>query len=243
LTTTRKAAIHCPCCEKKFDTEIVVSTIWTGEVSTDLLRFAWGKMPINYLVHTCPACGWSGQEENPDQVPLHVSQFVKESITPKLGRRGVPSWRRWEFHARIQEAAGACELELGAAFLIAAQCARLDERFEEERIYRLESIGHYGKALEKGEVHDDALYQTTYLMGELHRRVGNTWEARKWFQEVLDLDLDHKRREFFVDLARQQMTDPRRFIDEESGDEFRKRERPSLWSRLKGLLGRKPIRY
>jgi len=219
------------------------STIWSGRISTDLLRFSMGRMPVNYVVHTCPRCGWSGQEERPDPASPEVRRFVREYITPMLEKGDVPPWRKWEYYALIKEAAGAADLEIGSAFLIAAQCARLGEKYERERQYRLRSVDHYLKAMEEGGVPEDSLYQTTYLIGELFRRIGDTWKSRHWFKKVLDMDIEHERREFFVKLTRQQMTEPRNFIDEEHERESRRPEKRGPLSRLKKLLGVREVRY
>lgn len=203
-----------------------------------------GKMAVNYLVHTCPACGWSGQGEHPQPVPESVRQFVRERITTRLSGKPPAPWRRWEFHALIQEAAGAGDFEIGGIYLIAAQCARLGGQFEEEKKYRRQSIDHYILALKEGEVPEDVLYKTTYLVGELYRRVDDTWKSKEWFQKVLDMDLEHDRRKFFVDLTHQQMTNPQNIIGIDPGEsEERQIDRPSLWSRIKRLLGAEKSRY
>jgi uncharacterized protein (DUF2225 family) len=244
MTRLRKTSITCPCCDEKFSSDIMFSTIWSGKVSTDLLRFSMGtRVPVNYLVHTCPECGWSGQEEHPEPAPPEIRRFVRENITPDMKNREIPPWRKWEYHAHIKQAAGCGEMELGSVFLIAAQCARLGENYEEEKRYRLKSIDHYLKAVEKGEIPEDSLYQTTYILGELYRRVGNKWKSNEWYQKVLEMDQEHERRDFFVNLARQQMSAPRDYIDEEDEREAAKQDKPGLLSRLKKLLGIKQVRY
>ena len=243
MSTYRRISVPCPCCEKQFDTDFLVSTIWSEDISTDLLRFTMGKMPINYLVHTCPRCGWSGQEADLQPASRKVRDFVKERITPMMGKGRVPPWRKWEWHAKIKETSGEGDFALGAHFLMAAQCARLDRKYDEEKRYRLHSIDHYLKALKTGTVPEEVLYQTTYLVGEQYRRVEDKWKAEKWFQKVLEMDLEHERREFFTDLARQQMNEPRNIIGGEP-DELTREEKPSTWlSRLATRLGFGKKRY
>jgi len=244
LTRLRKASITCPCCDEKFSTDVIFSTIWSGKVSTDLLRFSMDpKMPVNYLVYTCPECGWSGQDEHPEPVSAEIRRFIRESIAPCIEGREIPPWKKWEFYALISEFSGCTEVEQGSAYLIAAQCARLAERFEEEKRYRLQAIDRYVRAVENGGVPEDSLYQTTYIIGELYRRVGNEGISHKWYGKVLDLDLDHDRREFFVKLARQQMTAPRNFIDEDDEKRAAKQGKPGLLSKLKKLAGIREVRY
>jgi hypothetical protein len=143
----------------------------------------------------------------------------------------------------IREASGADDLELGGTYLIAAQCARLGEQYDEEMEFRRLSIDHYLRALSEGNVPEDALYQTTYLVGELYRRVGDLWKSREWFQKVLDMDLEHERREFFQDLARGQMTQPRNIIGGEPEEEMVSPKTPTLMTRLMARLGLKKSRY
>ncbi len=243
MTKFRKTSINCPCCGKKYFAEIMYSTIWSGKVSTDMLRFSMGKMPVDYLVHTCPACGWSGQEEHHQPVSESVREFIKEQITPRLTGEPLSPCRRWEFFSLIQEASGADDLELGGAYLIAAQCARLDEQFDQEQKYRRLSIDHYLRALEEGKVPEDSLYQTTYLVGELYRRVGDSWKSKEWFQKVLNMDLEHERGIFFQDLARGQMREPRNIIGEEPEEVTRENKPSTPLSRLAACLGLRKRRY
>jgi hypothetical protein len=172
-----------------------------------------------------------------------MRRFVQEKITPGLEGGGVPPWKGWEYCALIKQAAGSSDMELGSLFLLAAQCARLDEKYEEEKQYRLRSLGHYLKAIEHGEIPQDSLYQSTYIIGELYRRTGDTWKSHEWYQKVLDMDVEHQRREFFVNLARQQMTAPRNFIEEEDERDAEGADKPGWLSRLKKLVGIKQIRY
>ena len=219
MTRFRKAAVTCPCCRKKYMVEIIFSTIWSGDISTDLLRYTMGKMPINYLVHTCPECGWSGKGEFPDPEPEEIRLFIRERITPVMGGGPVPPWNRWEFFAWIREAAGAADLELGETFLLASQCARLGGRGEEEERLRRRSIELLEKALEKKEVPEDSLFKTTYLVGELYRRSGDGWKAKEWFEKTMKLNIDHETKDFFQDLARRQMEEPGDLIGDDRKEE------------------------
>jgi uncharacterized protein (DUF2225 family) len=244
MTRLRKSSILCPSCDEKFSADIIFSTIWSGKVSTDLLRFSMGsRVPVHYLVYTCPHCGWSGQEEHPEPVSPEIRRFISENITPGLEKPDIPSWRKWEYHALISQAAGCSHLEIGSSYLIAAQCARLGEKYEEEKHYRLKSVDQYLMAMEKEVVPEGSLYQTTYIIGELYRRVGDKWKSNEWFQKVLDINLEHERREFFVNLARQQMSAPRNFVEEEDEREAAKLEKPGLLSKMKKLLGIGEVRY
>lgn len=241
MTRFRKGAITCPCCQERYWTEIIFSTIWSGDVSSDLLRYSMGKMPINYLVHTCPECGWSGKGEFPEPEPEKVRLFIRENITPLLDKDPVPPWRRWEFFSWIRGAAGGTDLELGENLLIASQCARLGQEAQEEERLRRQSIVHFQEALKKGEVPEDSLYKINYLVGELYRRSGDAWKASEWFEKVLKLDFDHPTRSFFTDLARRQLNNPRDMVGEEQKEErqmIQKRKLPGFLARL--LPGKKP---
>ena len=188
-----------------------------------------GKIPVNFLVYTCPECGWSGQDEHPEPITEEIRRFVGENIKPSLDGSEIRPWRKWEYYALIKEAAGCSGIELGSALLIAAQCARLDGQYDEEKKYRFRAIDSYVKALEMGDVPVNSLYQTTYLIGELYRRVGDTLKAHEWFKKVGSLDVGYDRREFFTNLAQQQMTLPRNYISEEDERKAAKRGKPGLF--------------
>lgn len=239
MTTFRRGVIVCPCCQGKYTVDVVLSTIWSGEVSTDLLRYSMGKMPINSLVHSCPGCGWSGKGEHPDPEPETIKRFIRERITPLLDGLPVPPWRRWEFYAWIREAGGANALELGETYLVASQCARLGQEPEEEESLRGRSIAHFEKAVEKGEVPQDSIHKITYLLGELHRRSGDASKAEGWFQKVCRLDLEPSAGEFFQDLSRRQMADPGDMIGEGTKSEEEMIRGGALSGFLRRLLPRK----
>jgi hypothetical protein len=107
----------------------------------------------------------------------------------------------------------------------------------------LRAIGSYIKALDVEDVPGDSLYQTTYLIGELYRRVGDTTKAHEWFKKVGSLGTGYDRREFFTNLAQLQMTSPRNFISEEDERKAAKREKPGLFSKVKKLLGIREVKY
>jgi hypothetical protein len=108
---------------------------------------------------------------------------------------------------------------VGDTYLLASQCARLGQQPAEEERLRQQSILFLRKAVEGEEVPEDSLYRVTYLLGELNRRSGDTWQAKEWFQKVLKIDLGHGSRDFFRDLAQRQMEKPRDMIGDETMEE------------------------
>ena len=83
---------------------------------------------------------------------------------------------------------------------------------EEERRYRLLAAEHYRAAVEQNRCGGASAARLSFLVGELHRRLGDEVMAKEWLGKVSGLAADAESDRWIADLAHQQMTDPREHI-------------------------------
>lgn len=231
--------IKCLCCSETFKSTKVTTIDSLGPVTSDFFEMSVGEQPIRHLVHTCPDCGYTGVLAEKGPLPDEVVKVVGEKIGPLLGESPPSTSRKWEFMAIISVARGMDAFAVGSLYLRAVWSAWLEKETEAEPVYREEVIRYFQRALDEGVVLEDRIYWTTYLVGEMYRRIGNSARAGEWYNKVMEMQLEHPRRDFWVDLARQQMAEPKEYVRDpavglESGE-----KRPSLLERLRMALRRK----
>ena len=238
MNTLAPIEIECLCCGNQFDSREVVSMNNLGPVTTDLFEMAAGQQPIRYLVFTCPDCGYTGVSGEKGPLDSQIKKFVEEKISPRLKDEEITSGRRWEFMALISEAKGLDDFAVGSMYLRAAWCSWLDGNAGDEPGYRKKVTDYFEKALNKEIVLEDRIYWTKYLVGEMYRRIGDEINAHKWFDKVTQMELKHPNRDFWLDLARQQKTEPKEYVREPVSYEVLKKEKRSLLKNIFRIFGR-----
>ncbi len=125
-------------------------------------------------------------------VPENVIRKIRKFLTPRtrdLNRPNAPFFR-YEFMALIYEWEDRDSLEVADSFLKASWVARHQTNREKERLYQREAVRRFEEALEIGECEEpDQRAVTSYLVGDLHRRLNRRRRAETWFhraQEELD---------------------------------------------------------
>jgi uncharacterized protein len=206
-------SLKCPCCRNQFKAMSLFSTNTCGPLTTDLHRHAGGLSPLSLTVHACTQCGYSGHEGDfsPEAVTPALKEWVQQNIRPIPARRGASA--KFENSARIAEQGGASAYSVAHIWFRAGWCE--SEGSEASVRFRREAVSRFEAAMDKGQVPKDELATTTYLVGELHRRIGDTDKARGWFARVPEAAGDNAEQKWLVDLAIQQSTDPKEFVDEE----------------------------
>jgi len=166
------------------------------------------------MVHSCSQCGYSGSEGdfNSEVVTPALKEWVQQNVKPIADRRNVGA--RYENSARIAERRGASAFQVANIWLRAGWCE--SQGSEAGVRFRREAVTRFEAAADKGQVPKEELATTTYLIGELHRRVGNLDKARLWFARVPEAVGDDAKQKWLTDLAIQQSTEPKEFVDEEA---------------------------
>ncbi len=214
MITITKICHDCPCCGQHFRSTTCTFKNILGPTTTDFFSKAAGEQYIHHLVHTCTFCGYSFEEPDKGEVSDHVKAFVREKITPQLKGGDVPSWRKFEYLAMIDEELGADTYSLGMHYLQAAWCCHDLEDPEEEERYRAMAIKHLSKAFKPSTMDRELLFFIPYLVAEQYRRIGNVKKANQWYDKVIKMDEEHPDRDFFVSLAIHQKDNPVEFMDD-----------------------------
>lgn len=205
----------CPCCHAQFKIDVRKSTTTPGFTTTDFFTMSAGEQSIHHQVHTCPHCGFSCEDFEEGELKDDVRRFVREAITPQLPEgEEIPSWKKYEFLALIDENLGSEPYTLGMLYLHAAWCCYDLRLKEQERYYRVLAIEYFLKVMESGEIDRDLVYLVPYMLAEQYRRTGDDDEASRWYGQVIEMDVDHPDRGFFMTLAAQQNLSPKEFMGE-----------------------------
>jgi hypothetical protein len=76
----------------------------------------------------------------------------------------------------------------------------------------LKALEYFERAMELKEVSASEIGVYAYLIGELHRRVGEIGATETWFDRVAKATKGDPKQQWLVELAIQQKTDPKEFI-------------------------------
>jgi hypothetical protein len=184
------------------------STNTCGPLTTDLYRKAGGFPSLPLLVHGCARCGYSGYvgDFDPEQVTPELKEWVRTNLKPMPGR--FPTGAKYANSARIAEYKGVPSFHVAQLWLKAGWCETEARTWLDVR-YRREAVARFEAAMERNEVAADSRATTTYLIGELHRRVGDMDKAKAWFARVPDAVGGNAKQEWLIDLAIQQSTHPK----------------------------------
>jgi tetratricopeptide (TPR) repeat protein len=173
-----------------------------------------GEQSIHFQVHACPHCGFSYEEMEEGELRDDVRRFVQKVITPQLPEGAIPSWKKYEYLALIDESLGAGFYSLGMLYLHSAWCCYDLKEIELEKHYRKLAIEYFIMETGSRSRDQDLIYLVPYLLGEQYRRIGEMKEAARWYDMVMEMDQEHPDSGFFMTLAAQQKFSPKEFMGE-----------------------------
>lgn len=139
-----------------------------------------------------------------------MKEWVRQNIKPIPDRHSAGA--KYENSARIAEQRGMSAYGVAQIWLRAGWCE--SQESESGVRFRREAVTRFEAAMEKRQVPKDELASATYLIGELHRRVGESDKARLWFARVPEAVGDDAEQKWLIDLAIQQSTEPKEFVNE-----------------------------
>jgi hypothetical protein len=186
-----------------------------GPLTTDLYRHAGGFPSLPLMIHGCPQCGYSGHAGafDPDEVTPRLKEWVRANLKPVSGR--FRAGAKYENSARIVEHEGAPPYQVANIWLRAGWCE--DGQSESGVRYRREAVLRFEAAMDAGQVPKGERAIITYLIGELHRRIGDAAKAKDWFARVPNAVAGNAKEQWLIDLAIQQSTNPQEFVEEKRG--------------------------
>jgi len=206
--------VHCPCCGEHYQSTVRTSAGTPGPTTTDFFTMTAGEQSIHYQVHTCPHCGFSFQEMEEGELRDDVRRFVQKVITPQLPEGAIPSWKKYEFLALLDENLGAGFYSVAMLYLHAAWCCYDLKEIELEKLYRKMAIEYFIMETGSKSRDQDLIYLVPYMLGEQYRRIDDKEEAARWYDLVLEMDQEHPDRGFFMTLAARQKFSPKEFMGE-----------------------------
>ncbi|MDY6988909.1 MAG: DUF2225 domain-containing protein [Thermodesulfobacteriota bacterium] len=210
MTRLESRKLRCPCCKRRFKTSVLLSWNTLGPVSTDLRGRAVGTEPLPFAIHTCPSCGYSGDECDFgwERVDSRLKAFIRERLTPlAIDLEAFPG-RRFEFAAWIAEWRGDPHLYVGLCFLRAAWCWADNKKETEEKYCRRMAIEYFECALVLDEVTENDVAVVNYLVAENYRRIGKEKKALAWYNSAIEAAGDDGEKKWLIRLARRQKAEP-----------------------------------
>jgi len=197
--------VTCPNCGTSVGMHIVGSTNTLGGRAADFRPIAVGPQPVAQLVHTCPSCGLTGEEEVfAEEVDDRLRELIAENLTPLVRAEPPAPARRHEFAAWLAEWRGDPAGTVAQYYLSAAWCC---EEPGVEADHRRRAIAFFERALADDGLEKRDRVVFTYLVGERHRRVGDAEAAAEWRGRAEELATVSEE-SWIAALARRQATDP-----------------------------------
>jgi uncharacterized protein len=182
---------------------------------TDFRRRTNGPEPLAYQVHMCSGCGFAGVEDDfaSDESSGESAAALSGKRTAAPPAEGVLASEKYEAAAATARRRGEGPRAVGDLLLKAAWCSIDEGDVEAERFFRREAARSLESALARyDDVKREERAVTTYLVGELWRRVGDSARAREWFDRVADEVTDVAAQNWVVGLAEQQRDRPREWL-------------------------------
>ncbi len=146
--------------------------------------------------------------------PSTFGAQVAEHLTPRadLGRTNAAV--RYEHLAQIERWRGSGPLREGDAFLRAAWLHSDASADDDERRCRERALACYRRAVQERTWFQrrEDLCVIGYLIGELHRRLGDSTEAARWYEQAVAWSSGLQHMQELVELAERQGRDPRDLV-------------------------------
>lgn len=186
--------VTCIYCETTFQTSRLRSSFKkTAATETDFnIRYKLIN-PDYYVVRVCPTCGFASTENFSNKITTAQKQQFEEQIGTNWILRDYGGQRTWEEALETYQLALLCaqikeeKIRIVAGLLhhIAWLYREKQDEKQEQRFLQF-ALNSYIKMYENEQhltVNDARLM---YLIGELNRRLGQYYEAVKWFSRVIN---------------------------------------------------------
>ncbi len=187
--------VNCPSCKSIFTTQKVrTRRLKVLERQPDFYVKYEGVDPLYYQVWICPNCGFSATESEYTDLRRDERDLLYEKISKKWMQRDFGNVRTFE------EAEESFKLALITAQLLKKSRGYIGSIFlklgwlnrgkseEKENEYLKSALDILEEAYQEEYFPIAGLNEValSYLIGELHRRFGNTKEAIHWYAKALD---------------------------------------------------------
>ena len=186
----RRVYTRCPMCQYIFRAPRVGTYVTVGR-EPDLCpkfpgRQSDGARLIQSEVTMCPACSFASGEAF-DSLDLTfderhgIEERLREDGLLKVFRKGQPPWLGFHAAEVCGKERSLASRELGDLCLRASWVCRKEKERPFESTFQLRAMRHFMRSLQEDDLIGRELSVTTYLVGELNRRLGNHREALNWY--------------------------------------------------------------
>jgi uncharacterized protein len=145
-----------------------------------------GSRMIQSEVTMCPACSFAARDDfdGLDLSPTErhgLEERLKEDGLLRVFRTNPTPWLAFHAAEVCGQERDVPARELGDLCLRASWVCRKEKERPFESTFQLRAVRYFLRALEEEGLHGRELSLTTYLVGELNRRLGNHREALNWY--------------------------------------------------------------
>lgn len=186
----RRAYAQCPVCSYVFRTLAAGTYVTVGRESDLCPKFPGRRSDatrhIQSSVTLCPACSFATTEafENvllSSDEREELRELLREDGLLNVFRAAQPPWLVFHAADLCGKERGYEYKELGDLCLRGSWVCRTEREQPFESTFQLRAIRYYIRALDNEGLDDRELSITTYLVGELNRRLGHHREALNWY--------------------------------------------------------------
>lgn len=201
----------CPVCENTFKAKAIKANAYRVEKRDSDMFNHYGLInPYFYDVILCNSCGYAAMQNDFTKIRSSQIQLVLEKITSRWRGKDYPevydinvAIERYKLSLLNYVVIDARASKKAFNCLKLAWMYRLLKNDENEQLFLKQAIEGFSDAYENEGFPIYGMDKSTieYLIGELHRRVGNNEEAMKWFSKVISFPNTPQK---VKDLARDQ---------------------------------------
>jgi uncharacterized protein (DUF2225 family) len=191
---------------------------YTGEVSA----FEEMAPKADREVHAAQTGAWFSQEDwedandpmiadRPRPENSTLAEQLAEHLAVRAGEACEDPALRYEHHAQVERWLGHGPLREADGFLRAAWMHEDAKRPEEALRCRRRALACYRKGVDERKwfARREDLVVIAYLVGELHRKLGEVDEGKRWFEQAIAWSSGLQKMQELVELAERQALDPR----------------------------------
>ena len=186
----RQAYTTCPVCDHTFRATYAGDYITVGREADLCPRFPGRRSDAARLIRSsvtmCPACAFAAAENFSDldlsfEERYDIEERLREDGLLRVFRTSPPSWLAFHAAEVCGKERGLRSRELGDLCLRASWVCRQEGERPFESTFQLRAVRHFMRAVREEGLRGRELSVTTYLVGELNRRLGNHREALNWY--------------------------------------------------------------
>jgi len=150
--------------------------------------------------------------------PTPAASTLADQLATHLAARAAAANEdpalRYEHHAQIERWLGHGPLREGDAFLRAAWMHEDRKSPSDALRCRKRAVACYRRGIDERKwfARREDLVVIGYLVGELHRKLGETDEAVRWFEQAIAWSSGLQKMQELVELAERQARDPREVV-------------------------------